>query len=374
MMLGRLLSVIVSVLLFGCVTERPDSSNLTAVGDAAETFGFAYEVEDAAFAKTVDTSSAVEVLATGFTWSEGPVWVPALNALLFSDVPGNVVYQRSRDASYTLDLSRPDAVQGVDTFFYPAGYFEDPDILGEAGANGLILSQTGELVLAQHGERQLAKWTELPGQGFRLQTGLTPANAFERLATAYDGKRFNSPNDVAQLSDGDYLFTDPTYGVDKTFGEEARELPFAGVYRVDAETGGVSLLLSDMSRPNGIVTTPGGEHVIVANSDPTRALLRKCKLKGLSPSTADAQCEIFADVTSEVGPDRPGNCDGMVMLPSGVLLATGPGGVLCFSESGRHLGTIRTGRATANVTTGGVDGRDIFITADDLLLRARLKQ
>ncbi len=359
--------------LYGAVACRTETQvaepfTFPATVDVVEEYGLAFEVIDPEFLKIVDVAGAIEVLAGGFTWSEGPVWVQEAGQLLFSDVPNNVVYRYDPRGEHV----KAAGIWGVDTFLYPSGYLVDPAIEGEPGANGLLLDQDGALLLAQHGERQVA----------RLKTPLSAALATGRLqldtanldviASRYTGRRLNSPNDIAQGKDGSIYFTDPTYGVDKTFGDSARELDFAGVYRVAPGSTSPVLLYRGLVRPNGVVLNPSGDSLIVSNSETERLIWMRCPLR-TEGDTAKLNCLPFADLTSRVGEANPGNADGMVMLDSGVLLATGPGGVLVFSPGGRLLGVIRTGRPTANVTVGGPDGRDIFITANDLLLQARLK-
>jgi len=336
--------------------------------------GFGYETFDPAFTALIDTEASIDILASGFQWSEGPVWVPEINALLFSDVPNNIVY---RWGASTLEEQPPlpgpittvtakGTIVGVDTFLYPSGFVADPGIQGEPGANGLILDKENRLWLAQHGERQIGIWNGAWGSATAFAK-----TSYTTVTDKFNGKKFNSPNDLVLAENGDLYFTDPSYGVDKTFGEEARELDVTGVYRVKSGNSEAELLYSGLLRPNGIVLTPDQKYFIVSSSEPKRSLFMKCDASA-DQMTDEERCQLFADVTPLRSDQNVGNCDGMVMHPSGIMLATGPGGVLCFSESGKHLGTIRTGRPTANVTIGGPDGKDVFITANQLLLRARL--
>lgn len=355
------------------VDSIPSSETLgMVVTDSVNNFG--YEVLDPAFAAFVDTKASIEILASGFQWSEGPVWVPTINSLLFSDVPNNIVYRWGPASTTSTDFPSPikavtekGTIIGVDTFLYPSGYLADLGIQGEAGANGLILDKDERLWLAQHGERQIGVW-----EGTWDQTAAFAKTSYTSVVNNYQGKKFNSPNDLVLAENGDLYFTDPTYGVDKTFGEEARELLLTGVYRLKIGSSVAELVFSSLLRPNGIVLTPDQKHFIVSSSEPERSLWMKCSTKD-ELMTDEERCHLFADVTSLRNDQNQGNCDGMVMHPNGIMLATGPGGVLCFSESGKHLGTIRTGRPTANVTLGGPEGKDIFITANQLLLRTKIQ-
>ena len=343
--------------------------------------GFGFELDDPRFADVIDVTAGVVVLAGGFTWAEGPVWVPAAGELLFSDVPANVVY---RYDPASVEARAPEGVWGVDTFLYPSGYLAEPDVDGEPGANGLLLDGDGRLLLLQHGERRVVRLRQNLRDALARRRPIRPRERdFEVLADRYDGRRLNSPNDVARASDGTLYFTDPPYGVDKTFGEGARELDFSGVYRLAPGADSAQLLYRGLERPNGIALTPDESALIVSNSQADDLKWVRLSLTPLTEApTADTLAadtalldgEVFADLTARVGPERPGSADGMYVLPDGTLLATGPGGVIVFAADGTVLGTIRTGRATANVTVGGRDGRDVFIAADDLLLEARLAE
>lgn len=348
--------------------DAPVTYPQTVVVDSS--LGFGFDIRDPRFGEVVDVSAGVVVLAGGFDWSEGPEWVPGADELLFTDVPANVVYRYDPRGEHF----RTDGVWGVDTFLYPSGYLADPGIDGEPGANGLQLDGDGRLLLMQHGERRAVRFRENLRDALARERIIRPRDGdFEVLAATYGGRRLNSPNDVALAADGTIYFTDPPYGVDKTFGEDARELDFSGVYRVSPGAEEPTLLYRGLERPNGIVLTPDEAALVVSNSQGDDMRWERLPLSG-GGDTALIEPALFADLTARVGPDDPGSADGMYMLDSGVLLATGPGGVIVFAADGTELGTIRTGRPNANVTVGGVDGRDIFITADGLLLEARLAE
>jgi gluconolactonase len=229
---------------------------------------------------------------------------------------------------------------------------------GETGSNGLTLDREGRLVLCQHGDRRIARM-DAPVSG--------PRPAFTTLADRFEGKRFNSPNDLVFHSNGDLYFTDPAYGMEKQWDDPRREIPYAGVFRRSA-AGDVTLLTQEMTRPNGLAFSPDEKRLYVAQSDPTSAIWRVFDVK------ADGTLEnsrVLFDATS-MTKTLKGLPDGLKVDVDGNLWATGPGGVLIISPEGKHLGTIMTGQATANCAFGD-DGRTLYITADMYLMRVRLK-
>jgi gluconolactonase len=300
---------------------------------------------DPAMDSLVPKDGVIEVLARGFDWAEGPVWVPDGEYLLFSDVPQNTIY-RWKDGD------------GLTAWLRPSGYTGDVPRGGEPGSNGLLLDPEGRLVLCQHGDRRIA----------RLDAPLTaPAPVFTTLADHYEGKRFSSPNDATFDSHGVLYFTDPPYGLPLGPGDSTQETPFNGVYRLGLD-GVVTLLTDALSRPNGIGLSPDEKTLYVSNSDPERAIWMAYDL---SPAGTIVQARVFYDATKLVA-EGPGLPDGLKVDRAGNLFAAGPGGVLVFSPDGRHLGTIRTSLATANEAFDR-DGTTLYMTADSLLLRLRLR-
>jgi gluconolactonase len=296
--------------------------------------------KDPRFDALVPKDAVVEKLADGYAWTEGPVWEKAKARLLFSDIPGNRVISWSES-------------KGAEVFLKPSGYTGTAPFTGrEPGSNGLAFDAQGRLLLCQHGDRRLAR--------------LEADGKFTTLADRYDGKRLNSPNDLILRPSGDILFTDPAYGLPKTFDDPARELPFTGVYRRTPE-GTVVLLVKDMSAPNGIALSPDGKTLYVANSDPKRAVWMAYEMQG--DGTVGGG-RVFFDATAWVGPEKPGLPDGMKIDAGGNLFATGPGGLHVFAPDGTLLGTFDTGVPTANCAWGG-DGSTLYITANTALLRVR---
>lgn len=282
----------------------------------------------------VPEGAELEVLTDGHAWVEGPVWVPALQSILYSDIPNNAIYRWRGNGGETLWLQ-------------PSGYLGDVPRGGQMGSNGLLLARDGRLVLAQHGDRRLA----------RMDAPLdNPRPAFETLAGSYQGKRLNSPNDVAQRSNGDFYFTDPPYGIEG--GDEPKELDFQGVYRVTAD-GALTLLTDELSAPNGIIFSPDESTLYVSNSDArSQPVIMAYPLR---PDGTLGEGRVFYDSWG----------DGMCIDQRGDLYVAGPSnGVLILSPSGEHLGTLHTTVRTANCTFGD-DGSTLYVTANTHLMRIR---
>ncbi|ARK12036.1 SMP-30/gluconolactonase/LRE family protein [Fibrella sp. ES10-3-2-2] len=294
-------------------------------------------------------NAKVEVLASGFMWAEGPVWVKGKPAgsstggfLLFSDVPKNTIYRWT-------------AADGCQPFLTPSGYTGRGEYSDEPGSNGLTIDALGRLIICEHGDRRISAMP-LPGPGGKLT-----------LADRYQGKRFNSPNDVVTHPDGSYYFTDPPYGLAGKEKDPSRETPLFGVYRVSA-TGDVSLLVSDLVRPNGLAFSPDYKTLYVAQSDEKQPIIRAYPV--LADGSVSTGRTIF-NATELWKQGLQGAPDGLKVDQQGNLWATGPGGILILSPQGTLLGRIHTGVATANCAWGD-DGRTLYITADMYLCRIQV--
>ena len=301
------------------------------------------ERKDPAFDAIIPKDAVIEILAGGFDWSEGPVWVPEKGGghVLFSDIPKNMIWKWS-------------AKDGLKEFLKPSGYTgKDPFTGKEPGSNGLALDKDGKLILCQHGDRRIS----------RLVDG-----KFVTLADKFEGKRLNSPNDLTIKKNGDIYFTDPPYGLPDQMKDKGKELDFQGVYRLTPK-GVLTLLTKEMTRPNGIALSPDEKTLYVANSDPDSAIWKAFPVK--DDGTLEAGTVLF-DSTQIVKDKKPGLPDGMKVDTAGNIFATGPGGVFVFDKSGKHLGTLATGVPTANCGFGD-DGSTLYITADKNLVRVKTK-
>jgi len=324
---------------FAAVAAALFSSTTVADDKAPATVG-RIERKDAKFDELISKDAKIEVLAGGFKWTEGPVWVKNGSHLLFSDIPNNAIFKWSEK-------------EGLKPFLKPSGYTGKDNFTGyEPGSNGLALDKNGALVLCQHGDRRVAR--------------LEKNGTFTTLADKYMGKRLNSPNDLVYAANGDLYFTDPPYGLPKQMQDPGKELEYQGVYRLKPN-GELTLLTKEMTRPNGIGLSPDGKTLYVANSDPELAIWKAFPVK--EDGTLGAGKLLF-DSTADVKAGKPGLPDGLKVDAKGNIFATGPNGVFVFDSTGKHLGSILTLDKTANCGFGD-DGSTLYICANDKLVRVK---
>ena len=306
-----------------------------------------FEIEkfDSGLDALIDSEAKVEVLAEGFDWIEGPLWVESHQMLLFSNIPSNSIYKWTQR-------------RGAELYLQPSGYTGESPRGGETGSNGLLLHPDGHLVLCQHGDRRMAKMAAPLD---------SPKAEFVTLADKYMGKKFNSPNDAVFKSNGDLYFTDPPYGLEKNINDPLKESPYQGVYKVSG-TGEVTLLLDSLTRPNGIALLPNEKTIIIANSDPGKPYWYAYDL---DTEGIPVNGRIFYDATA-ASKAAPGMPDGLKVDRKGNVFATGPGGVWIFSRQGKALGRIKINQLTSNCALANGD-KTLFITADNYLLKMDLR-
>ena len=294
----------------------------------------------------VNEDSRIELLADSLFLSEGPLWIERLNSLLFTQVASNKVFKWNEN-------------NGLSVYLDPSGYTgivpAEPD--GLVGSNGMVLNSNGDLILAQHGDRRVAKLIDWDNE--------TPE--FETLAGGYNDKLFNSPNDLVYAENGDLYFTDPPYGfgLEKLLTSELKEQPVNGVYKL-TKSGEVVLLVEDILLPNGIAISNDNKTLYVNSSDVEYPIITKFDIteNGLENR------EIFFD-GSELIKSSEGWFDGLKVHSSGNIFSTGPGGVLILTPEGKHLATIGTTSNALNCAFGNNE-EYLYITAFDYLARVKL--
>lgn len=265
-------------------------------------------------AATPSFASPVETAATGFQFTEGPVWHPD-GFLLFSDIPANRIYRLAADGTAT--VWRADS----------------------GSANGLTLDRQGRLIACEHGNRRVS---------------ITAADGtVAALAERWEGARFNSPNDAAVRADGSIYFTDPPYGL----GKRPREIEFQGVFRAFPD-GRVACLVRDFRKPNGIAFAPDENRLYVADTEANHVRVFPVQTDGSLAAGA-----VLAEVKTP---------DGMKVDRAGRLFVTSGDGVVVLAPDGTRLAVLTCPEVPANCAFGGTDGQTLYVTARKGVYRVRL--
>lgn len=304
------------------------------------------EKKDAALDAIINPNAKVEIIAEGFEWSEGPLWIEQQQMLLFSDVPENIIYKWT-------------AKKGKEIYLTPSGYTGPVPRGGEKGSNGLTINSRGQLVICQDGDRRMAIMNA------PLEK---PAAKFTTICNNYMGRKFNSPNDAVYNSRGDLFFTDPPYGLEKNMDDPLKEIPFQGIYKIK-KSGSIVLLTDTITRPNGIAITPDQKTLIIANSDPAKPYWYAFDF---GKGDQLVRPRIFYDA-SEAAKTEQGMPDGLKIDSRGNVFATGPGGVWIFNKESKLLGRIKFDGLTSNCALSK-DEKTIYITADMYVLRVVMRK
>ena len=299
-------------------------------------------VFDESVSSIINKNAKIEILADSFIVAEGPLWDSSENRLIFTDVRQNKIFTWEEK-------------NGVKEYISPSGStgyapsFSD----GGIGANGLAFDENGNIILCQHGDRRLALTSNMNSKNPKFTT----------IVDNFEGKRFNSPNDLAISKSGDIYFTDPPYGF-KNFSDKYREINFNGVYKYSKD-GEVFLISSNMSRPNGIALSLDEKYIYVNNSDPQN------DPKILRFKTSNFEEKLFFDGT-ELSEKYPGGFDGLKVHSSGNIFTTGPNGVLIISPTGKLLAMINYGK---KITNCNFDNKEeyLYVTGFDDISRIKLE-
>ena len=342
------LSAVSIAAVVGCSTSEQKTPVRSTDSVGIDTSVGKIELYDPAAASLIDSHAVVEVIGRHYEWSEGPVWVPSKRMLLFSDVMQNTVFSWN----------------GKDTpvaWLHPSGYTDTAVRNGENGSNGLALDKDGRLLLCQSGNRRVV----------RLGSALdSPRAMFTVLSAGYKGKKFNSPNDLVADGHGNIYFTDPIYGLPKHENDPTRELKFEGVYKIDG-AGRTVLLIDSISRPNGIALSPDEKTLYVGSSDDKHTKWYAYRLDDAGNVQSGG---VLLDGTAMK--DRATvkqGADGFKVDGHGNIFSSGPDGINIISPEGKLLGLIRIfGRPASNCAFD--DTKNVlFITADDEVLRVKLR-
>jgi gluconolactonase len=306
------------------------------------------ELYDTSAAAFIDSNAVVEVIGHHYKWSEGPVWVPAKDFLLFSAVRENTIYRWN----------------GKDTpvaYLTPSGYTDTAFRDGENGSNGLTLDREGRLLLCQSGNRQVV----------RMDAPLdSPKPVFTVLASNYQGRKFNSPNDLVVDHKDNIYFTDPIYGLPKHENDPTRELAFEGVYKI-APDGKLTLLIDSISRPNGIALSLDEKTLYVGSSDDHHTHWDAFQVDSSGHIQNGRMLLDGAPLKARANVNQ--GADGFKIDASGNLFAAGPDGINIISPAGKLLGLIRIYHRPASNCAFNTTKDMLYITASDELLRVRIK-
>jgi gluconolactonase len=285
---------------------------------------------DPALDRLIPADAKPERVATGFTFTEGPQW--RHGRLWFVDGPANKIRAVTPDGQVTELLT---SASGFPNFLGPNGNAPDRD---------------GSVILCEQGGRRVVRLSG-PDDALKVET----------LFETFEGKRLNSPNDIIFAADGSFYFTDPPYGLKGLDKDPAKEQPVNGVFHY--KNGKLTLVVKDLTLPNGITLTADGKTLIVANSGPDMRYM----MYPVNPDGTVGAGSVLLSV--QPSPER-GVPDGIKLDSLGNLWASGPGGIRIITPEGKVLGQIKLPEVAANLAWGD-DGKTLYITASHSVYRLR---
>lgn len=283
------------------------------------------EIRDPRLEDVVGTGARFEKLGTGFIFTEGPLWHPVERHLTFSDMPGDI-------------MRRWDARQGITTFRKPC-----------SKSNGLVYDKAGRLLICEHATSRVVR--------------LEADGSLTTLASHYDGRELNSPNDIVVRHDGTIFFSDPKYGRVEHYGvPRPQQLDFQGLYCIDPVHGTVKLVASDFGQPNGLCFSLDEKRLFVNDTEK-----QHIRVFDIAADGAVSGGKVWAETKG----DGLGAPDGMKIDAIGNIYCCGPGGIHVFDPDARCLGVVRVPEYVANFCWGDADYRTLFITASTSLYAIR---
>ncbi|MCP4166242.1 MAG: SMP-30/gluconolactonase/LRE family protein [Chloroflexi bacterium] len=285
------------------------------------------EIRDQRLLELIDPEVELEQLASGFIFTEGPVWQGEEGCLIFSDIPANKMYRLSADEDISI--------------------FRDPS----HNANGNTLDRQNRILTCEHATSRV--------------TRQNVDGSIEVLASHFGDKELNSPNDIIVRADGSIYFTDPPYGrVERVGVPRSQQLDFQGVYRLDPVSNDLSLLIDDFDKPNGLCFSVDERRLFV--DDTARGHIR---VFDIEPEGTLSPGRVWAELEGE----GIGGADGMKIDSEGNLYCTGPGGIHIFDPTANYLGVLRMPEQAANLCFGDADKRSLYITASTSIYRLRTR-
>ena len=288
-----------------------------------------FKVRHPDFHKIIDSDAQIEQVVTGFDFTEGPIWHPGEQSVIFSDILGNSIYH----------WSQQDGLAKLRRNSYMA--------------NGNAYDPHGRVVTCEHATSRVTR------------ADFANGGDLEVLATHYAGKQLNSPNDIVVKRDGMIYFTDPISGRSAGYGVPREpELPFSGVYRLDPNTKELTLLVDDFSKPNGLCFSRDESQLFVNDTD-----RQHIRVFDVCEDGTVGNSRLFAELLGH----EPGVADGMKVDTQDNIYCCGPGGIHIFNAKGVSLGIIKSPESTANLVFGDEDLRTLYITASTSLYRIRVR-